>query len=188
MKMEPLQDGCLKIWMTEADMQHWGLQFDRMHAGDEATKRAMLKLIALAHDRHVLHTTYDLTVEALPLTDGCLLLLSPTAPLKRLPPPTVYTFDDADALLQFGHALTGLSESAFPPASLYEFDDRYRLIVYAGFEPLRPFRRLLSEFAWPINTSTAHTEEHGRALAIGNALQLLTVRGSDSPTRSDPLH
>ena len=186
MKMEPLQDGCLKIWMTETDMLHWGLHFDRMHAQDDATRRAMIKLITLAQERHVLQASHDVVVEALPLSEGCLLLLSPTTPLKRIPSPTVYRFDDADALLQFGQAL--LYETTFPPASLYQWNKEYRLIVYAGFEPLHRYRRLLSEFAHPLSDSAAYTEEHGRALAVGNALQVLTGHGSPAPRRSDPPH
>lgn len=181
MKMEPLQNGCLKIWMTETDMHRWGLHFEHMHTRDDATKRAILKLIALAHERRVLPSTHDIVVEALPLIDGCLLLLSPTVPPKRIPQPTVYRFDDADALLQCGRALSQFRATSLPPASLYLLDDHYRLIVYAGFEPLHRYRRLLSEFAWALPDSTAYTEEHGRALTIGNALQVLTGRGSPSP-------
>ena len=186
MKMEPLQDGCLKIWMTETDMHHWGLHFNRMHAQDEATRRAIIKLITLAQERHILRASHDVVVEALPISDGCLLLLSPAVPLKRIPLPTVYRFTDADALLQFGRALA--HESTFPPASLYQWNTEYRLIVYAGWEPLCRYRRLLSEFAQPLTDHAAYTEEHGRALAVGNALQVLTGRGSPSPKRPDPLH
>ena len=58
MKMEPLKGGCLKIWLTETDMQHWGLCFDRMRARDETTRRAMLKLISSARTAPSKSTDY----------------------------------------------------------------------------------------------------------------------------------
>ena len=103
----------------------------------------------------------------------------------------MYLFDDADALLHFGKTLEQFTEQMLPPASLYQWEQGYRLIVYAGLEPLPSCRRILSEFAQPITgtpDTVAYTEEHGKPLVIGNALHMLKASVSHAPNRSDPPH
>lgn len=180
MKMEPLRGGCLKIWMTQADMQHWGLQFDRMDARDEATRRAVLRLITVARERLALGAISELTVEALPIDGGCLLLLTPldAAPLFRRSEPVIYTVRSADDLLCLGRGLCRLPASALPSSSLFGWERGYRLIVYPDATTGTACRRLLSEFSEATakgRAAAAYTEEHGEPLLIGDALQRLQV-------------
>ncbi len=177
MKLEPLNSGCLKIWLSHTDMHRWGLQFDRMHAQDSATRRTILKLIAVARERGMFGTHVGLTVEALPIDEGCLLLITPhTAPPLPTPEPTVYTVADADALLHLGKALHTIPEQQLPTASLYRWNQEYRLIVYTGTEPAHPYHQLLGEFADRLAdgcAAAAYTEEHGERLLVGNAFHTL---------------
>ena len=80
--------------------------------------------------------------------------------------------------------------AALPGSSLYLFDEEYRLILYPGIAPLRRCRQLLSEFAEPMaggNTAAAYIAEHGRPLAVGNALhRLMAIRECPEPAAPDP--
>ncbi len=195
MKMEPLKNGSLKIWMSDWDMQRWGLQFEHMGAHDEATRRAMLRLISVARDRHLLHPNGDLTLEALPLGNGCLLLVTPNRrePLLALPQPLVYHLRNADDLLQLTDGLRRLPARHLPAASLFAWPTGYRLIVYPhGTKHHTVCCRLLCEYAQPITDplAIAHTEEHGTALCIGDAFQRLqiTAPATGQPTPPDRPH
>lgn len=194
MKMEPLKSGRLKIWMTQSDMQRFGLSFETMNTHDAATRHAVLRLLSIAKQRHAFFACDGLTVEALPISEGCVLLLTPEGRRRTCMPakPTVYTIRSADDLLRFGDSLSRVPKSKLPTASLFGWEQEYRLILYTDTDAAtaEPCNRLLTEFAEPIADSysaAAYTEEHGRALAVGNALeQLITARGSSAPTPPDP--
>ena len=171
MKMEPLRSGSLKIWMTHTDMRHWGLQFEQMSADDPATRQALLRLIAVAEDRAELPPNGDITVEALPIDGGCLLLLTPRQRL-RAAEPLVCAVQSADELLR----LRDIWQPPFPSSSLFGWEAGYRLIVYPDTALTVKQRRLLREFTETIATgrlAAAYTEEHGKPLVIGYALQAL---------------
>ena len=177
MKMEPLKGGRLKIWMTVEDMARFGLRFEAMSTADRATRHALLRLIAVARERAPLDMEDGVMVEALPLESGCLLLLTPS---EALPPwaaqPFICTFENENDLLGFGRGLRPLAETALPTSSLFGWENGYRLIVYPSAALPRSFRRLLKEYATPTARgypAAAYTEEHGRALSVGDALQRL---------------
>ena len=194
MKMEPLNSGCLKIWMTHAEMERWGLSFDTMDIHDTATRYAICKLLKIARRRHDFATEDGLTVEVLPVDTGCLLLLTPShLPLDSpTAQPTVYLIETSDDLLNLGYSLSHLSPTVLPSASLFATENRYHLILYSDGLATAPCERLISEFGERVAggfAAAAYVEEHGRTLAIGDALQrLITVRGSLQPTPSDLPH
>lgn len=182
MKIEPLRSGSFRIWLSETDMQRWGLRFEELSADHAPTRAAVAKLLSVARQRTPV-LAEGLTVEALPVEDGCVLLFTPhrRLPPARMPLPQIYSLETADDLLDLGDSLRCLSE--LPAASLYGWGDRYRLIVYAGIGAPHRVRTRLSEYAVRVGegaATAAFTEEHGTPLAVGNALQLIT-RGSHSP-------
>ena len=124
MKMEPLKSGRLKIWMPQADMRRWGLSFEHMDARDAATRHAVLRRLTIAQQRHAVFAREGMTIEALPVGDGCLLLLTPGRrySLLSLPEPTIYTIHSADDLLRFGNSLSQMPESTRPAASLFGWE------------------------------------------------------------------
>lgn len=190
MKIEPLGSGRLKVWMTERDMSCWGLRFERMDAQDAATRAAITKILNVARQRDYPSSAEDLTVEAVPMDGGCLFLFTPRhpRPLCRMPQPQIYAIDSADELLALGEGLRKIAP--LPAASLYAFEETYRLIVYPGLCPLQQVRRILPEFSEWIAEGTAAAawvKEHGRPLSVGNALNdLCRAIGSPSPERRDP--
>lgn len=177
MRMEPLKGGRLKIWLTDHDMERWGLQFETMDTTDRATKHALLRLIAVARERTALETGYGVIVEAVPLSDGCLLLLTPSnASLFYTADPIIFTFESENDLLGFGRGLCSLEEKTLPTSSLYGWENGYRLIVYPSTTTPRFFKTLLKEYTTPTArgySAAAYTEEHGHPLSVGDALQRL---------------
>ena len=77
MKMELLESGCLKIVLSNEDLEEMGLTFDRLDYRNAETQRAIQRLLLLARQETGFHHNGDLTGEAIPLEDGCLLLLTP---------------------------------------------------------------------------------------------------------------
>ncbi len=176
MKMESLRSGALKIWMTEHDMRRWGLRFEALGAHDRATDAAVTKLLQVARGRAVLPETGAMTVEAVPLEEGCILLFTPrrNLPPCRMPPPKVWAIRTADDMLQLGRYLTSVKR--LPTASLYRWGDEYRLVTYPGFGGWQDVCRRLEEFAEPIGEGkemAAFVEEYGTPVAVGNALTRL---------------
>ena len=176
MKIERLPSGSYQIWMTDADMQRWGLRFETMGAQDAATRAAIRRLLQLLGHRGLWTNGVSLTVEAVPIEQGCLLLFSPKRewPLCAVLCPQIYALNSAGEVLQLGQAL-GETET-LPSASLFLWGEEYRLIVYPDPRTSRCEQLPLSEFAQPIaqgHTAAAFTEEHGQTITVGNALHRL---------------
>lgn len=175
MKIEQLPSGSYQIWMTETDMFRWGLRFETMGAGDAATRTAISRLLQLLHHRGLWDQGESLTVEAVPVEHGCLLLFTPKGErtLCPAPRPQIYALAGVSAVLQLGRALGETKQ--LPAASLFSWGEEYRLIVYPDLHVPRP-NRLLSEFGHCVAqgaVAAAFTEEHGGAITVGNALHRL---------------
>ena len=146
-----------------------------MAADDIATRHVILRLLRVAEERLLLPTDTDVTVEALPIDEGCLLLLTPHR-AQTLHEPAVYTFITTDDLLRFGRCLQEISPRLFPTSSLFGWQTEYRLIIYPDMPLASDCRQRLLEFAIPTAKgyiAAAYTEEHGARLIIGDALQRL---------------
>ena len=174
MKREALPNGRYRIWLTDADMRRWGLDFETMGAGNAATETAITRLLQ-SLDRRDGRMAESVTVEAMPIDGGCLLLFTPKGErvTAMAPQPQIYLLDGAGAVLCLGRALKGTAH--LPPASLYAWGEQYRLIVYPDLYTPRP-SRLLSEFGHRVAqgaVAAAFTEEHGTAVTVGNALHRL---------------
>ncbi len=174
MKMEPLNSGDLRVWMTNAELRRWGLEMEHMQDGSPTTERALIRLWRIARSRMPCAVGGRVTVEALPLSGGYLFLFSCTA--ADTAQAQVFSLDSAEAVLQLGDALAAQPQSALPFASLYRQDAQYLLIVYAGFGTARRCCRLLEEYGECIgegDTAVATVEEHATAVTVGDALHRL---------------
>ncbi len=187
MQRDLLPNGSLKIYLTNQDLQEWGLCFDSLNIHSAATKAILAALLASAKQDLDFESEH-LLVEALPLEEGCLLLFTPmdATPrklrLRRAGNPFVYHLEDAESLLALAEGWCRFYPpdaplgSPFAASSLYHFGDGYRLVLY----PLSPLQKgaqqLLSElgkFVGEGETAVAFTAEHGDPMLIGNALQEL---------------
>ena len=111
MKMELLENGCLKILLTEEDLNRLGLSFASLDYDTPATRSAMQTLLLAARNETGFDPTGGLVVEALPVDDGCLLLFTPTGShrrirLKKAVGPYIYEVEDAEQLFRLAEGLS----------------------------------------------------------------------------------
>ena len=175
-KMDMLENGCLKILLTEEDLRTYGLTFDNLDYENENTRSALHRLLEEAKRRTGFDSAGSLMVEALPVDGGCLLLLTPTGGkrpvrIRRAAGPYVYELDSADAVLQLAQSV---EEESLPwGSSLYAFGEKYRLVLYPGAPLSNRMGHLLHEFARSAgegDAAAAFTAEHGVSIAVGDAL------------------
>ncbi len=180
MRMEMTDSGCLKVWLSEEDLAELGLTFESLDYEDPVTRDAMKRILAAAQKETGFPAEGGLMVEALPLDGGCLLLFTPVegrrrSRMKRAVGPYVYEVETADQLLGMARSLSRIS-APLTGSSLYSFGKGYRLVLYPAAPLARGVGDLLGEFARQAgegDTAAAFTAEHGRPIAVGDALARL---------------
>lgn len=201
-KMELLENGCLKIVLTNEELEEMGLSFERLDYRNAETQRAIQQLLLIARQETGFRHSGDLTVEAIPLEEGCLLLLTPSVMrrrirMKKAVGPYIYRVADVDGLFRLAESWNRLQVQSRPDAedpgisaagsSLYRLDDAFGLVLYPAMPLPREAGALLQEFAQPVgegDASAAFTAEHGQPLAIGDALHRLwqAMQGAKRPS------
>lgn len=182
MQMERWENGCLTILLSDQELSGMGVSFPGMDCREPATRQALRSLLERAYAQAGMPPEQRMQVEALPVTSGCLLLVTPLPRrrpirMRRIEKPRIYAVADTDSLLRLAAELKRAVEP-LPPllaSSLYRFREGYRLVVYPAHTPPRLWI-LLSEFGQQIGegeVAVAVTAEHGRALAQGDALERL---------------
>ena len=185
MRMERLENGCLKIILSEQELATRQLSFSLLDYRDTATRQALDALLREAQQRTGFSPTGAMLIEAAPLDDGCLLLITPETPrarlrIRRAVGPFVYTIADADSLLALAHGWCRdpIHARSLAASSLYRDHESYRLVVYPALTFSKKSRRLLETFAagWREgDAAAAFVAEHHTPLVIGNALPTLTA-------------
>lgn len=177
MKIEPLNSGALKIWMSEEELERWGLSFESLGTDKVRTHRALIKLLEIAKRRLIACPEEELRVEIIALQSGCLFLITPEKDVwQPVCSPKIYAIADAEELLRLGENLAATHREELPLSSLYEWDKEYRLIVYGACRKQNDEWRILSEFAQCVaegNGAAAYLEEHGVPIIQGTALHRL---------------
>lgn len=198
MQMELLKNGCLKILLSQEDLAILGLDLAAMDENDHATREAIHMLLTAARSETGFAPDAGVTVEALPVEDGCLLLFTPSVGVRRMRMrravgPYVYELEDAEQLMRLADGLCRLSapsRRSSPPfggSSLYRFGGRYRLVVYPAAALPKGAGRLFAEFARPAgegDAAAAFTAEHGQPVAVGDALTRLCAAMLKAPGSS----
>ncbi len=199
MRIELLESGCLKVFLSDLDLRDRGLTFARLDYHNEETRLAVRRLLEQAHRETGFRPAGEMTMEAIPVEGGCLVLLTPVTPrrrvrMKRAIGPYGYRVEDVDGLFRLAEGWARMSAAGQDDpvgSSLYACAGEYRLILYPC-APLSPEREtLLREFAEPLGEGdglAAYTAEHGRALAVGGALErLYAACAAASPNGTTPL-
>jgi negative regulator of genetic competence, sporulation and motility len=189
-RMELTDNGCLKILLSEEDLEGLGLTFERLDYDDPATRDAMKLLLAAAQRETGFDPSGGLIVEALPVDKGCLLLFTPASGkrkvrMKRAVGPYIYELDDADQLLSMARSI-GRRAAPITGSSLYRFGGGYRLILYPSDPLPRGMGNLLLEFARAAgegDAAAAYTAEHGQPIAVGDALSRLCSAAAPQASR-----
>ncbi len=165
MKIEPIAEGRLRVWLKEEEAAFWHL--DR----EEPDKIGLRRLVRRVYTAAGYRPTGRLTAEMVPVAEGWLLLISPTVPAEA--GPAVYHLDHPDDLLTLMEKWRWGSTAPQPMCMLYELGEGYRLVVY-GDAPLTPAQsRLLTEHTRLVGYGEAvcaHVAEYGTLIADGNAL------------------
>lgn len=182
MRMQRLENGCLTILLSDQELSGMGVSFGTLNYQEPATRQALKDLLSAAQEQAGLPPDKHMLVEALPVEEGCLLLVTPLPRrrqirMRRLEKPRVYAIADTNSLLALAVGM-GRTAGHLPPllaSSLYRFEGGYRLVVYPARTPARLWR-LLSEFGRAVGegeTAAAIAAEHGTPIALGNALDRL---------------
>ncbi len=176
MKIEPIAEDRLRVWLNEEEAVRWQLDRD---VPDRLRLRRFVRRVYGA----IGHRPADrLIIEAIPVAEGWLLLIGPSS----IPPksPVIYCLDDADTLLTFIQRWRSVADAPQPGCMLYEWGDRYHLVVYPE-EPLSQEQQsLLNEHTRLVGYGevlAAHTAEYGNLIVAGN---LLTECGHRPPEPS----
>ncbi len=189
MKVEPIANGSLRIWLSEEELKEWGFYPDGA-LNRHSARRLIRQVLRQAHR----HPASGLLAEWIPVEGGGVLLVSP-ALQPDAHTPAVYRLTDPDDLLELAGQWSHLAADEQPEVCLYEREDGYDLAVY----PITPLSsaqlRLLQEYGSLLGTGeglAAHCAEYGSLLATGNILQrlggVLTEREPGLPEPPDPSH
>ena len=176
-KIDLLENGCLKILLTEEDLRDFHLTFEDLDYNNDSTRSALQQLLETARRETGFDASGNLIIEALPADGGCLLLLTPAGGkrhvrMKRVVGPYIFELDDVDTVLHLAKSVGGNTPPMFG-SSLYRFNKRYRLVLSPGAPLSREMGNLLCEFAHPAgegDAAAAYTAEHGESIAVGDAL------------------
>ena len=190
MRMEQTEGGCLKILLSGEDLKKHALSYDTLDYRNAATRDALRHWIRTAAETLGFAPTEHMRIEAVPLDDGCLLLVTPEKTgfrwrIRRTYGPYVYWVDSADRLLQLGAAAARLKQGGvgfFGSSSLYRTEGDYCLVLYPIKALSPPLTQLLHSLAVPAgegDPAAAFAAEHGAPVTVGDALDRLCAAYSE---------
>lgn len=165
MKIEPIDNGNLRIWLAEEEIEEWGL--------DDPRGGGVRRLVRRALSAVGRRLTARTVAEMIPVEGGCVVLVSAYIPTIALP--AVYAADE-EALAQIG-ARWRVPKGEW--AQVYAMDEGYRLVVYSDDRLEEKSDALLREYAQPLGGGeglAAHVAEYGR---------LITTLAPAPPTPAD---
>ena len=177
---ERLDNGCYRVFLSDEELQEWGLSFERL-SGRSPCTRALLSALLVAASEGDAFDAEGITAEVFPVEGGCFLLFSPSIarerPMQTGLMPLCAAFDTLDTLLDFCRAARTLSLRS---SSLYRHDGRLWLVLYPLLESEAHARGLLSEwecFVASGQVAAAFFSEHGVPIYDDDALQRLNEAG-----------
>ncbi len=178
-KVEPISNGNLRIWLSEEELQQ--------HTRDIGEHlREMLQAVQARLSRLGKH----ILVERIPVDGGWIVLISARRS-ATIGGAGVYRIADVDTLFRLAEQWASLPNGQGKThTTLYETADGYALAVYSAPRLTRRQTSLLQEFGERIgrgDAAVAYVAERGRLLAAGDALGkfVLTEREPRPPEPSD---
>lgn len=183
MDFHMIHENKLKVILTAADLEGFGIDYDSMDYQDPHTRKALLRIL----EQGRAETGFDprkakLFIEVYPCEgNGCVLfftcLRQPHAAAKTAMEPVLFAFDSVDALTEGAVKVYSRYGHRIYRSSLYQMEGTYRLVVY----PLDYADRLsvyfLTEFGEKIGEGrlmASYTQEHGREIIRDNAIEKLS--------------
>ena len=176
MKIEPIAEGRLRVWLNEEEAVRW--QLDRDVPARPGLRRFVRRVYKAAGYRPV----DRLVAEMIPVAKGWLMLIGPSSADQKSP--AVYCLENADTLLTFIQRWRSVADAPQPGCILYEWGERYHLVVYPEQPLSQEQQSLLNEHTELVGYGevlAAHTAEYGNRIVGGN---LLTECGHRPPEPS----
>lgn len=190
MKVETIEGGSLRVWLSYAEAEKWGLLSAERTEDAVKARKAVRRALHIAGRR----VPSALLAELIPIEDGCLLLLTPQEQREAESGLSVFSLQSAEALCDLTERWFALAEEPQGETMLYlyEWDDTYALAVHPVNALSTERGRLLQEYGHPIGYgqgAVAAAAEHGRLLADTTALKrLVTAPVPEPPDHEGFLH
>ena len=181
MTVEPIANGCLRVWLTDEELEQWGL------TDTQPSIRRVRRLVRQVSAAAGWSDKGRVTAELIPIYGGGVLLVSPWV-LPPVDTPAVYHLADGDALLDLIRRWRYIEEEAQPLCSLYTHEGGYDLVVYPQQPLSHRHHYLLLEYGTPAGSwegAVARCGEYGRLIRAG---WTLTAREPTPPVPEDPAH
>lgn len=170
MQIKWVPNGTLCMYISHRELAGWGVTFEEMQEGDARTDKAVRRLLAAAC-KQVGVQTGGVTVEAVPVDGGCVMVATPRQTLSV----HIFQLATADAVMQLG----GVHIDSVEASSLYAYAGAWYLVVFAPH--MRVFEYItLCEYGERVTGDrhlAAYLAEHAQAVYIGDALERLYVAG-----------
>lgn len=144
-KIEPISNGNLRIWLAENEIEEWGLEDSRRKGVRRLVRHALAAVGRRSAPR--------VWAEMIPVEGGCVLLVS--SGVHNPQQPMVYAVE-AEMLAQVYARWRPASAEA---AQVYAVDEGYHVVLYGGQSDA-----LLREYGIPLGSGegmAAHTAEYG---------------------------
>ncbi len=181
MTVEPIANGRLRVWLTDEELEEWGL------TDTQPSMRRVRRLVRQVSAAVGWTDPGRVTAELIPIQGGGVLLVSPWV-LPPVDTPAVYHLSDGDALLDLIRRWGYIEEETQPLCSLYANEGGYDLVVYPQ-QPLSHRRHcLLLEYGTPAGSgegAAARCGEYGQLIRAG---WMLTECAPTPPAHGDPVH
>ncbi len=145
MKIEPISNGNLRIWLAEDEIEEWGLEDSRCKGVRRLVRHALSAVGQRSAPR--------MWAEMIPVEGGCVLLVSRAVHNRRQP--MVYAVE-AEVLSQIYARWRSAAEET---AQVYAVEDGYRVVLYGEQSDA-----LLREYGTPLGCgegTAAHIAEYG---------------------------
>lgn len=180
LKISQLSSTKVLISLEQKDMKSFELEFDNMKLSDPHSKKIISRLLRLAlNSGNIMSDNKTVLCEALPSTDGCVLLVSVCDKkderkkyrIKRIKEYPCYKFSCVEDMLTAIEKLYN-TQSVFYNNSAYMCKNDYYLVFDYPIVSKKA-RKILLEFAESIKASktfVARLNESAHTLSRGNAI------------------
>lgn len=175
MQISRLENGILRVLMSDAELLRFGSDFSSLQENDPRTQTTVKRILKVVCAKEGFPFGTALTVEAVPTDSGCLLLITPPPIAPKNDGIHIFAPPDAAVLPKIADVLQRTMSDGLLACSLYSYEQAYRLLVYAPHMPVHT-AALLSELAPFVGggkIQAAHIMEYGAPLFVGNALETL---------------
>lgn len=145
-KIEPISNGNLRIWLADEEVEEWGLE-DSRGKGVRRLVRHALSAVGRPPMTRV-------WAEMIPVEGGCVLLIS--SPVHSHQRPMVYAVGADELMEVYARWRPALEEAA----QVYAMGEEYRIVLYGEQSD-----GLLREYGTPLGSGegmAAHTAEYGQ--------------------------